>query len=82
MPIVAAFALPHTPQLLIRPETGDRDLVLRLHAALARVRERLAAARPDAICVLGGDHVEAFFLNAVPVLAVHAGARVAGRFGR
>lgn len=82
MPIVAAFALPHTPQLLIRPETEDRDLVLRVHAALARVRERLAALGPDAICVLGGDHVEAFFLNAVPALAVHVGARVAGRFGR
>ena len=28
MPLVAAVACPHTPQLLVRPETEDRDLVL------------------------------------------------------
>ena len=35
MPLVAAFALPHTPQLLVRPPTEDRQLVLRVHAAYA-----------------------------------------------
>ena len=29
MPLVAAFACAHTPQLLIRPPTEDRALVLR-----------------------------------------------------
>ena len=49
MPVVAAFACPHTPQLLVRPPTEDRDLVLRVHGALGRVRERLAQARLDAL---------------------------------
>ena len=31
MPLVAA-ACAHTPQLLVRPPTEDRDLVLRVHA--------------------------------------------------
>jgi aromatic ring-opening dioxygenase catalytic subunit (LigB family) len=79
--LVAAFACPHTPQLLIRPPSEDRDLVLRVHAAFARVRRRLADLRPDAIAVVGGDHVEAFFLDAVPALAVYAGKECAGRFG-
>jgi aromatic ring-opening dioxygenase catalytic subunit (LigB family) len=79
--LVGAFACPHTPQLLIRPPTEDRELVLRVHAALGRVRERLAALRPDAIAVVGGDHVEAFFLDAVPALAVWAGAECEGSFG-
>jgi 2,3-dihydroxyphenylpropionate 1,2-dioxygenase len=81
MPLVAAVACPHTPQLLVRPETEDRDLVLRVHAAYGRVKRLLAEARPDAICVIGGDHIEGFFLNAVPAFAVYAGASVSGQFG-
>lgn len=81
MPLVAAVACPHTPQLLVRPETEDRDLVLRVHAAYGRVKRLLTAARPDAICVIGGDHIEGFFLNAVPAFAVYAGSSVSGQFG-
>jgi len=82
VPLVAAFACPHTPQLLVRPPTEDRALVLRVHAALAEVKRRLAAARPDALAVVAGDHIEGFFLTAAPALAVHVGARAAGAFGR
>src|SRR6267378_4353451 len=69
--LVGAFACAHTPQLIARPETEDRELVLRVHAAFARVRRRLEMLRPDAIAVVAGDHVEAFFLDAVPALAVY-----------
>jgi 2,3-dihydroxyphenylpropionate 1,2-dioxygenase len=79
--LVGAFALAHTPQLLARPETEDRELVLRVHAAFARVKARLGALRPDAIAMVAGDHVEAFFLNGVPALAVYVGAECAGVFG-
>ena len=79
--LVGAFAVAHTPQLLIRPETENRDLVLRVHAAMARVKRRLAELRPDALAVIAGDHVEAFFLNAVPALAVYVGHECAGVFG-
>jgi aromatic ring-opening dioxygenase catalytic subunit (LigB family) len=80
VPLVAAFACPHTPQLLVRPDTEDRALVLRVHGALARVRERLAEARLDAIAIIGGDHIEGFFLNAVPSLAAFVGLEARGRF--
>ena len=79
--LVGAFACAHTPQLIARPETEDRELVLRVHAAFARVKRRLAMLRPDAIAVVAGDHVEAFFLDAVPALAVYAGVEAAGTFG-
>ncbi len=82
MPLVAAAALPHTPQLLVRPATEDRDLVLRVHAAYAQVKGALAEARPDVIAVIGGDHIEGFFLTAVPALAVFVGAEVSGTFDR
>jgi 2,3-dihydroxyphenylpropionate 1,2-dioxygenase len=79
--LVGAFALAHTPQLLIRPDTEDRELVLRVHRAFARVKARLEMLRPDAIAIVAGDHVEAFFLNSVPALAVYVGAECAGTFG-
>ena len=79
--LVGAFAVAHTPQLLIRPETEDRALVLRVHAAMRRVKERLEALRPDVLAVIAGDHVEAFFLDAVPALAVYVGRECAGTFG-
>src|SRR5262245_54535053 len=79
--LVGAFACAHTPQLLIRPPTEDRDLVLRVHAAFARLKERLTALRPDVIAIIGGDPIEAFFLDAVPALAVYVGAEAAGTFG-
>jgi aromatic ring-opening dioxygenase LigB subunit len=82
VPLVAAFACPHTPQLLVRPPTEDRDQVLRVHAALAEVRRRLTAARPDVVGVIAGDHIEGFFLDAVPALAVYVGRRAAGEFVR
>jgi protocatechuate 4,5-dioxygenase beta chain/2,3-dihydroxyphenylpropionate 1,2-dioxygenase len=82
MPVVAAAACPHTPQLLIRPETEDRELVLRVHAAYATVKRLFTEARLDVICVVAGDHVEGFFLDAVPAFAVYAGASVSGKFGR
>ncbi|HKX01294.1 MAG TPA: hypothetical protein VJX71_02240 [Methylomirabilota bacterium] len=79
--LVGAFAVAHTPQLLIRPETEDRALVLRVHEAMARVKRRLEALRVDALAVIAGDHVEAFFLDAVPALAVYVGRECAGTFG-
>jgi protocatechuate 4,5-dioxygenase beta chain/2,3-dihydroxyphenylpropionate 1,2-dioxygenase len=80
MPLVYAAALPHTPQLLVRPDTEDRDLVLRVHAGYARVKMEMAQTRPDVIAVIGGDHIEGFFLNAVPALAVFVGAEISGKF--
>lgn len=82
MPVVAAVACAHTPQLLVRPETEEREVVLRVHEAFARVKRLLTDARPEAICVIAGDHVEGFFLDAVPALAVFVGSEVSGQFGR
>ncbi len=81
VPLVGAFACAHTPQLLLRPPTEDRALVLRVHAAFAEVRRRLGALGCDALAVIGGDHVEGFFLDAVPALAVFVGTEAAGEFG-
>ena len=57
-------------------------MVLRVHAAFARVKRRLEGLRADALAIVAGDHVEAFFLDAVPALAVYVGTDCAGTFGR
>src|SRR5262249_29174106 len=82
MPLVAAVACPPTPPLLVRPDPEDPAPAPRVHPAYRRVRDLPAATRPDAIAVVAGDHIEAFFLDAAPAFAVHAGARAAGAFGR
>jgi len=46
MSLVAAFALPHTPQLLVRPPTEDATSCCALHAALGEVKRRLTAPAP------------------------------------
>ena len=79
--LVGAFACAHTPQLLIRPDTEDRALVLRVHAAFATVQARLNALKPDVVAIVAGDHVEGFFLDAVPALAVYVGSECSGTFG-
>ena len=58
--LVGAFAVAHTPQLLTRPDTEDRDLVLRVHAAFARVKRRVAAALWSSGIVRGSGGEELF----------------------
>ena len=81
MALVGAFACAHTPQLLARPGTEDREIVLRVHEAFGRVKRRLEVLRPDLIAIVAGDHIEAFFLSGVPAFAVYVGTECAGSFG-
>ncbi len=53
-----------------------------MHAAYKEVKRLLTEARPDAICLIAGDHIEGFFLTAVPLefpLPAGERARVRGR---
>jgi len=81
--IVAAMATVHAPQLFTRPPTEvlaqlDADV-----AAMAELGKSLDETKPDAILIFGSDHLETFFLSAVPTFAIIAGetskASFAGR---
>ncbi len=81
--IVAAMATVHAPQLFTRPPT---EIPEQLDADIAAMRElgrSLDETRPDALIVIGSDHLETFFLSAVPTFAIVAGeashASFAGR---
>ncbi|MEU7039437.1 hypothetical protein AB0A77_00035 [Streptomyces varsoviensis] len=72
---MAAAGVPHTPafpELASRPEGTD---IRERYAAVAQV---LDAARPDVLCVFTSDHINTFFLDNWPNLAVIAADEVSG----
>lgn len=78
--IVAAMATVHAPQLFTRPPTED---LAQLDADIAAMRElgkSLDETRPDVIIVIGSDHLETFFLSAVPTFAIVAGQEAKASF--
>jgi aromatic ring-opening dioxygenase catalytic subunit (LigB family) len=79
--IVAAGATVHAPQFFTYPPTEDHK---QLDAGLAAMRqlgrEMLDATQPDALIVIGSDHLETFFLSAVPTFALIAGESVRAAF--
>ncbi len=79
--IVAAGATVHAPQFFTYPPSEDFK---QLDASIAAMRElghqMLDDTRPDVLIVIGSDHLETFFLSAVPTFALIAGERVKAAF--
>ena len=73
--IVAAMATVHAPQLFTRPPSEDLRQLDADMAAMAELGKDLDATQPDAVIVIGADHMETFFLSSVPTFAVIAGER-------
>src|ERR1051326_3306911 len=72
--IVAAGATVHAPQLFSYPPTEDFRQLDASIAAMRRLgRELLDETQPDALIVIGSDHLETFFLSSVPTFAIIAG---------
>src|SRR5690349_15502247 len=78
--IVAAMATVHAPQLFTRPPTEDPAQLDADIAAMRQLGRTLDAAQPDAIIVIGSDHLETFFLSSVPTFAIVAGERSRATF--
>jgi aromatic ring-opening dioxygenase catalytic subunit (LigB family) len=81
--IVAAMATVHAPQLFTRPPTEDPAQLDADIAAMRELGKALDETKPDVVIVIGSDHLETFFLSAVPTFAIIAGktcqASFAGR---
>src|SRR5579862_2877846 len=71
--IVGAWATVHAPQLFTRPPTEVPEQIDADIAAMKLMGKELDELKPDAIIVIGSDHLETFFLSAVPTFAVIAG---------
>src|SRR3712207_4046162 len=68
--IVAAVASAHAPGLATRPEPDPAGMKERFYGALRQARERLAAARPDALIVVSNEHLQNFFFNNWPTFCI------------
>lgn len=81
--IVAAMATVHAPQLFTRPPSEDPAQLDADIAAMRELGKTIEDAAPDAVIVIGSDHLETFFLSSVPTFAIVAGetsrAKFAGR---
>lgn len=81
--IVAAVATVHAPQLFDRPPTEDLKQLDADVAAMRVVGKVVEDSKPDAVIVIGSDHLETFFLSSVPTFAILSGefshAEFAGR---
>ncbi len=78
--IVWAQATVHAPQLLTRPPQEDPAQLDADIAAMRELGKLLDETKPDALIVLGIDHVETFFLSAVPTFAIITGAQATAEY--
>ena len=58
-------------------QTIHRDRAERFRAGLLAARDRLAAARPDAVIVVGSNHFRGFWLDLIPSFTIGVGECVA-----
>ena len=79
--IVAGMATVHAPQLITRPPDNPAEMLDASIAAMRRLGKTLDEVRPDAIVLIGIDHVEAFSLEAIPTFAMVISERATAEFG-
>jgi 2,3-dihydroxyphenylpropionate 1,2-dioxygenase len=80
--IVAAAAVVHAPQLLSRPPHEDAAKLDLSTDALKRFGGVLDETQPDAVILIGLDHLETFWLEAVPAFTLVLSPQVTAHYMR
>jgi aromatic ring-opening dioxygenase catalytic subunit (LigB family) len=73
--IVGIFSAPHAPPIVRewdRIEAGPKE---RLGAAFLELGQRIRAASPDVLIIIGADHWANFFLDNMPAICIGVGAK-------
>ncbi len=78
MSIVAALAASHAPGITGWPEHAPTEQAERFFRGYQRLKETLAAARPDLLIVITPEHWANFFLNNIPAFCVGVGGEFEG----
>ena len=78
--IVWAAGSVHAPQLLTRPPQEDQAQLQAGIDAMGVLGAELDATQPDALVLIGIDHVETFFPGSVPAFAIVTGATATAEF--
>jgi len=56
-------------------------MIRAVHEAMWSLRDHLREQQAEVVVCIANDHIEGFFLDAVPAFAVYTGLECAGRFG-
>ena len=80
--IVFAAATVHAPQLFVYPPSEDPKQLDADIAAMRVLGQTLEESKPDLAIVIGSDHLETFFLHAVPTFAIVGGVHSKAAFAR
>jgi aromatic ring-opening dioxygenase catalytic subunit (LigB family) len=80
--IVASMVSCHAPALFLRQPGEDPAQLDATIDGMRRLGRVLDETKPDALIVVGLDHLEAFSLDVTPAFAVIVGPEVSGSFGR
>lgn len=80
--IVASMVSCHAPALFLRQPGEDPAQLDATIDGMRRLGQVLDETKPDALIVVGLDHLEAFSLDVTPAFAVVVGPEVTGSFGR
>lgn len=73
--VVGCFALNHTPLLILGADRPAPEVRRRVFGQLERVGKILVDRGAEALIVFGNDHLQAFFLDRNPALAVGVASR-------
>jgi len=78
MSLVFAGVCSHAPGIVGRAERADPVVRDAFYAALADMRARLVASKPDALIVIAAEHFANFFMNNMPSFAIGMADSYAG----
>jgi protocatechuate 4,5-dioxygenase, beta chain len=72
--LVSVLGVPHDPTLPVAIARGGQEPIAWAAELIERQRLALAEARPDALVVVAGDHLNQWFLDNMPAFVLR-GAR-------
>lgn len=76
--VVGAFTASHSPGITGWPERAEPARRIRVEAAYAEARDRIAALEPDAIVAVSVEHFTNFHLGNLPAFAIATGESYLG----
>lgn len=78
--IVSVVASTHNPRIFWNRDQATPEDMEELYATFGQVRDALAATHPQALVVLGNDHLDNFFFDKLPTFTVGTGPGIDGPF--
>ncbi len=80
--LVEVMCVPHDPTSIAgMSDPGAPPAAVATRDSFRHLRERLAAARPDVLLVVAGDHLNQWFMDNMPQFLVGKAPRAQGPFG-